>query len=31
MKLVKVTNDIQDNSLEIARLNTSIQELEKYQ
>jgi len=25
-----ITNDIQDNSLEIARLNTSIQELEKW-
>ena len=30
-EISKVTNEIQDNSIQIASLNTSIQELEKYQ
>jgi len=30
-EIVKVTNQIQDNSIQIAQLNTSIKELEKYQ
>ena len=30
-EIVKVTNEIQDNSIQIAQLNTSIKELEKYQ
>jgi len=30
-EIVKVTNNIQDNSIQIAQLNTSIKELEKYQ
>jgi len=30
-EIVKVTNDIQDNSIQIAQLNTSIKELEKFQ
>ena len=30
-EIVKVTNEIQDNSIQIAQLNTSIKELEKFQ
>jgi DNA repair exonuclease SbcCD ATPase subunit len=30
-EIVKVTKEIQDNSIQIAQLNTSIKELEKYQ
>ena len=30
-EISKITNEIQDNSIEIAQLNTSIKELEKYQ
>ena len=30
-EIIKVTNNIQDNSIQIAQLNTSIKELEKYQ
>jgi len=30
-EIVKITNEIQDNSIQIAQLNTSIKELEKYQ